>query len=618
MHSCHFRARLSSPACIATAILLGSPSLALAADMPLAAGPRTPTPPPPAISGLQYEFGGRYWFSSGDHGFDLYDPLISRQLNSRLTFADLTGQTAEIFYRADFEPGVFLKGFVGGGAITSGKLNDEDFPISSDFPYSNTISNQSGGSLKYATVDLGYNLYRGALPGGQPVRIGPFIGYNHYHQRINTFGCNQVSANPQICGVIPPAFTPIPTDVDVLDADASWNSLRAGVEGEVVLLPRVRAKMEAAWTRNWVWNTDYHNLRPDIRAMQQSGQGNGFQIEGLLNYDLTPQFSIGLGGRYWQFNANGKNHWERKFSGAYFGVPSSPLNTRSERFGLFLQAGYRFGGLDSNALPADSTQDVGLMVAPKSTGRHEWSGVHLGASVGYAWGVGRATTLTPLSPAALQSSVEGATPLSQKSDVAGFSGGGQIGYDYQFHRIFLAGIESDFGYAPIGGSYADTDLLAYVYGLRPFAGLTTSTKQNMYWLTTTRARFGPAVTDDLLFYVTGGFAAAQVSARGAIGQFGVNCNYLLCSQGGASQVATGWTAGLGVEYAVARDFSLKTEWLYLGLPKTTYSVAAIGAGSADMPINIMASSGNSAQLVRAGVNYRIPDFEPASRIVAKY
>jgi len=589
----------------------------LAADMRPAGAPPT-KPPILAAMPLQYEFGSRYWFSSGDHVFDLYDPFLSPQLNSRLTFADLTGQTAEVFFRADFEPGVFVKGFVGGGAIVSGKLNDEDFPVSAGFPYSNTISNQSGGSLKYATVDLGYNLYRDTLPGGQPFRIGPFIGYNHFHQRINTFGCNQVAANPQICGVEPPAHAPVSTNFDVLDADASWNSLRAGVEGEVVVLPRLRAKMEAAWAHNWLWNTDYHNMRPDIRATQQSGQGNGFQLEGVLNYDLTPEFSIGLGGRYWQFNANGRNHWERKFAGVYFGVPSSPLNTRSERFGLFLQAGYRFGGLNTQTPPAGVTGDAGLTVAVKSPGRHDWSGPHIGATVGYAWAAARTTTLEPASPAALQASLEGATPLKQTADVAGFAGGGQIGYDYQFHRVFLAGVESDFSYAPVGGSYADTDLLTYVYDLQPFAGLTTSTKRNMRWLTTTRARFGPAVTDDLLFYVTGGFAAAQVSARGAIGQVGVNCNYVFCSQGGVSQVATGWTAGLGVEYALARDFSFKTEWLYLGLPKSTFQMVAIGAGSADAPINVISTTNNATQLVRAGVNYRIPGLEPSSRIIAKY
>ena len=94
---------------------------------------------------------------------------------SRLTFGDLTGHSAETFFRVDHESGVFLKGFLGGGTLASGKLNDEDTVAATKGPYSNTVHVQSGGSLKYVTVDLGYNVVETRLPTGQPVRIGPLL-----------------------------------------------------------------------------------------------------------------------------------------------------------------------------------------------------------------------------------------------------------------------------------------------------------------------------------------------------------------------------------------------------------------------------------------------------------
>ena len=172
---------------------------------------------------------------------------MTAQRNSRLTFGNLTGHSAELFFRVDHESGVFLKGFIGGGALASGKLNDEDFPAATGSAYSNTLSVQSGGSLKYVTIDLGFNLLAGTMPTGQTFKIGPFVGYNHFHERINTFGCSQVELNPLFCGTVPPFFTPIPTLYDGLDADATWNSLRAGLAGEVVVLPGLRVGLEAAW-----------------------------------------------------------------------------------------------------------------------------------------------------------------------------------------------------------------------------------------------------------------------------------------------------------------------------------------------------------------------------------
>jgi outer membrane immunogenic protein len=431
------------------------------------------------------------------------------------------------------------------------------------------------------------------LPTGQPIKIGPFVGYNHFHQRINTFGCSQVGANPGICGTVPPFFTPIPTSFDALDADASWNSIRAGVGGVVVLLPGVRASLEAAWIHSWLWNTDYHNFRPDIRAMQQSGEGDGFQLEGLLAYDITPRFSIGLGGRYWRFNASGKNHWERKLAGVLFGIPSAPLDTRSERYGVFLQAGYRFGGPNDTSGAAN----FGPLFGKAEAEPHIWSGFYVGANVGYGFGDSGIATFAPASPTAALFQANAFIPASQRSDVAGFLGGGQIGYNIQLHPLLVAGVETDIGYANIGGSFGDAHL---------FTGLSTSNKRLLEWFGTVRGRVGLLARDDMMIYGTGGFAYGEVAAHGAFGTVGINCTFVHCAVGAYSDVATGFAAGAGVEYAIARNFSLKAEWLYVDLGKQSYPIAAFGGAVAfGVPVNLLATSDSAMHVIRTGLNYRL-------------
>ena len=105
----------------------------------------------------QFEFGGRVWYSSGRFQKDLgtwADQSMSNLLVSRLTY-NSTAATGELFGRMDTPINVFLKGFIGGGKLTSGNMNDEDWNIfGSTVPYSNTSSNVKG-DLSYATIDAG-------------------------------------------------------------------------------------------------------------------------------------------------------------------------------------------------------------------------------------------------------------------------------------------------------------------------------------------------------------------------------------------------------------------------------------------------------------------------------
>ena len=105
---------------------------AAAADWPLEPAPYPATYPlfsPPPIAQWESEIGGRYWYSGGRTEKDLFGfPGGPPIFLSRLTYTNLQAHSGEAFGRSEHLSGFFIKGFAGGGAITGGELQDEDFP----------------------------------------------------------------------------------------------------------------------------------------------------------------------------------------------------------------------------------------------------------------------------------------------------------------------------------------------------------------------------------------------------------------------------------------------------------------------------------------------------------
>ena len=306
-------------ASVAAIVALGI-SAASAADMPLKA-----VTAPATVSLWEFEVGARYFYSSGRTRYTLGDPFIPGQINSQLIYKNLNSHAGEGFARTDHSSGFFAKGFVGAGNIFRGTLNDEDFPPGID-PYSNTVSNVNNGNLWYGTVDAGYNFWKGPT-----FKVGGFAGYNHFREQVNAFGCTQIATNPAICGA------PIAGNVLVLSKTENWDSLRIGLNTAVNLNQQWKVTFDGAYLPYVrMSGFDNHWLRPDINPLPQSGTGWGYQLEGIVAYDVSRNFSVGVGGRYWYARTN---------SGTtqFPGVPSSPTTFTYERYGGFLQASYKFG-----------------------------------------------------------------------------------------------------------------------------------------------------------------------------------------------------------------------------------------------------------------------------------
>jgi opacity protein-like surface antigen len=287
----------------------------------------------------QLDVGARYWYSQGRYQNDLAMTTNMAQQNhliSRLTY-ESTAHSGEVFWRIDSPRRIFLKGFAGLGGIASGHMNDEDwFPTDprDAMAYSNTYHGKVTGTIGYATLDLGADIL-----GDAENRIGVFVGYNFYRDRKDSFGCTQIGLpHPSsICGV------PEPANKIAISQSEDWHSLRLGINGIVTVAPGLRFAVDAAYLPYaHISALDIHHNRTEMPSPNSPawGEGRGVQLEAILSYDVTPQFSVGVGGRYWAM-------WTTNVLTAGFGsaTPTEALPIRVERYGTFLQGSYKFGAL---------------------------------------------------------------------------------------------------------------------------------------------------------------------------------------------------------------------------------------------------------------------------------
>ncbi len=248
--------------------------------------------------------------------------------NSELTYSGLTANAGEIFGRVEHISGFFLKGYFGGAKLNAGQLKDEDFPPAVT-PYSSTTSDQRGGNLKYATVDFGWD-WR-----SENVRLGVFAGYLYYADHLNAYGCTQTAGNLGVC------VPSIPNSVLAITDDVTWNAMRLGIVTDWRLGFGWSLITEAAWLPvGLLTASDFHWLRPDlINPTPEKGAAFAqVQLEAILRYQVSPNFSMGVGGRYWQI---GTTSAEADFAGSQ----AQAITYRTERWGAFVQASYSFGDL---------------------------------------------------------------------------------------------------------------------------------------------------------------------------------------------------------------------------------------------------------------------------------
>jgi outer membrane immunogenic protein len=221
---------------------------------------------------------------------------------------------------------------------------------------------------------------------------------------------------------------------------------------------------------------------------------------------------------------------------------------------------------------AASAADMAVKAMPyiASPPAFSWTGFYIGGNAGYGWSNANFTlasvgTRVPPFPQEDVDASANATPRILNTNPHGFIGGGQFGYNYQTNRL-VWGIEADFSFADIKGSDTKNGTAAVVSAPLSLAHITAIGEQKLNYFGTVRGRLGFTPIDSVLLYATGGLAYGQVESN--INTSDVGAPIITGpASGSASATRTGWTAGGGIETALAfaPRWSLKAEYLYYDL-----------------------------------------------------
>jgi high affinity Mn2+ porin len=232
--------------------------------------------------------------------------------------------------------------------------------------------------------------------------------------------------------------------------------------------------------------------------------------------------------------------------------------------------------------------------APPSLPAYDWTGFYAGGHFGYAWGN---SNWTATSTAAAVPAVSGSLDLFQSFDAfketGSFFEGIQAGYNYMLPNRVVLGAEADVSFPSfpslqgisIGGT---STLVSPVNGPESYS-------ETVLHSGTLRGRLGYA-PGAWLFYATGGFAWTY--------------NQLTLTQlaNGTTESPflwrLGWAAGVGIEAAVAPNWTAKLEYLF-----TDYGVSRVTFPAAGQRFD----SNFSLQALRVGLNYRFGDEAMAAK-----
>ncbi|MCJ2009337.1 outer membrane protein [Methylobacterium sp. J-092] len=257
-----------------------------------------------------------------------------------------------------------------------------------------------------------------------------------------------------------------------------------------------------------------------------------------------------------------------------------------------------------------------------------WTGAYFGINAGYGFDANdnRGATVVGVSP---QNAIFAGPAGGNRAGVLafggsrgndGFTGGGQVGYNYQFTpgSGVVIGIEADAQYVDFGQN-RNRFSSATVAGGGILPGnliYNPSGLSSLDYFGTVRGRLGYAF-DRTLVYGTGGFAYGSGGGR----DFGSGVS--------RNDFQTGWAAGAGVEYALPTDsflnffrssaVTLKVEGLYVNLDQggrnngafasnSTGTVTLTSPGVTVVQSGLNRNNSTEFAVVRAGLNYKFGSY----------
>ena len=179
-------------------------------------------------------------------------------------------------------------------------------------------------------------------------------------------------------------------------------------------------------------------------------------------------------------------------------------------------------------------------------------------------------------------------------DSSGFTGGGQIGYNFQPSN-WVWGIEADIQSLDLSDSHGGE--FRYTTNNAPY---NLSNSNSTDWLFTLRGRVGYAFNRSLVYF-TGGLAVTEIDFTQTFSEQPFTA--VPGARAKSSSTEVGWVIGGGWEYAFAQNWSLKGEYLFAQFEFD----AAAGRGVKGTPFNATFHNSLSdldVNIVRGGFNYK--------------
>lgn len=196
--------------------------------------------------------------------------------------------------------------------------------------------------------------------------------------------------------------------------------------------------------------------------------------------------------------------------------------------------------------------------APVAVAAYNWSGFYVGAHLGGGWGNPNWTDRTD--PAFAMLFADYVAGQGFNHSIQGIIGGGHAGYNWQAGS-WVFGLEASYSGADIKGTYRST-----VGG----ADDNFEARIRSLFLATGRVGYASA---NWLFYGKGGYAGADVSTSvsDTVGVFAFQVG-----AGNDRHWHSGWTAGAGVEYALASNWIVGVEYDYVRLQSKNHELGSLG------------------------------------------
>lgn len=275
----------------------------------------------------------------------------------------------------------------------------------------------------------------------------------------------------------------------------------------------------------------------------------------------------------------------------------------------FLLATVALAGLAAPAWAADLAPRYTKAPAIAPVVSYNWTGCYLG---GYVGGATQNRSVNATDPVAQPGGVFAPgtfynTPNSNAANGGRFSydlgstviGGGTLGCNWQgAGSPWVVGVEGEGGYMRLRGTAVDPFSLGPVVS---YGGDTTATTRIGEAYGAITGRLGYA-WDRVLVYGKAGAGFANVNSS-----FVDACTTGACGGGtlnaGRSSDRAFWVAGGGIEYAFDQNWSVKGEYLYLGL-RENYAVCGPGGAAATGSTFCGTSSVDGIHTAKVGLNYR--------------